>query len=106
MSEILDFVKVLSDRDRLRIVGVVSQKAATRAELSARLDLPLKVINEHLTDLEQIGAVTRHDDTYELNDDRLANIAREKLAKERPVYIPAEGLDEKSEKVLKAHLNA
>lgn len=106
MTEILDFVKVLSERDRLRIVGVLSQKAATRVDLSARLDLPLKIINEYLADLEQVGAVTHNGDIYALNDDRLANIAREKLAKERPMYVPDESLDEKSKKVLKAHLNA
>jgi hypothetical protein len=106
MTEILDFVKVLSDRDRLRIVGILSQKAVTRAELAARLDLPLKTISEHLADLEQVSAVIPQGETWQLNDERLAKIAREKLAKERPVYIPAEELDEKSKKVLKAHLNA
>ncbi len=106
MTEILDFVKALSDRDRLRIVGVLSQKAATRAELAARLDLPLKMIVDHLADLAQVGAITQQGETYLVNDEKLVNIAREKLAKERPVYVPAEDLDEKSKKVLKAHLNA
>src|SRR5690348_14001699 len=106
MTEILDFVKVLSDRDRLRIVGVLSQNSATRAEIATRLDLPLKVITDHLVDLEQVGAVIQQGEAWQLNDDRLAGIAREKLAKERPVYVPAEDLDEKSKKVLKAHLNA
>lgn len=106
MTEILDFVKALSNRDRLRIVGVLSQKAATRAELAAHLDLSLKVITDHLADLEQVGAIAQQGETYLVNDERLAKLAREKLAKERPVYIPAEELDEKSKKVLKAHLNA
>lgn len=106
MTEMLDFVKVLADRDRLRIVGLLSQNAATRAEIAARLDLPLKVISEHLADLEQVGAVIQQGESYQLNDDRLAGIAREKLAKERPVYVPAEDLDEKSQRVLKSHLNA
>jgi hypothetical protein len=106
MTEILDFVKALSDRDRLRIVGVLSQQAATRAELASRLDLPLKVITDHLADLEQVGAITHEGENYLVNDDRLTKIAREKLAKERPVYVPAEDLDEKSKKILKAHLNA
>lgn len=106
MTEILDFVKALSDRDRLRIVGVLSQKSATRAELAARLDLPLKAITDHLADLEQVGAVTQRGDSYLVNDDRLASIAREKLAHGRHAYVPAEALDEKTKKVLKIHLNA
>src|SRR5689334_17534254 len=106
MTEILDFVKALSDRDRLRIVGVLSQKSATRAELASRLDLSLKVITDHLADLEQVGAVTQQGESYLVNDDRLATMAREKLAHERPTYVSAEDLDEKTKKVLKAHLNA
>ena len=41
MNEILDFVKAMSDPDRLRIIGLLSQKSFTRAEIMARLDLPL-----------------------------------------------------------------
>src|SRR5688572_1382360 len=106
MTEILDFVKALSDRNRLRIVGALSQKSATRAELAAQLDLPLKMIANYLAHLEYVGAITQQGDTYLVNDEKLVNIAREKLAKERPVYVPAEDLDEKSKKILKAHLNA
>jgi hypothetical protein len=106
MTEILEFVKALSDRNRLRIVGVLSRQAATRAELAARLDLPLKVITDHLADLEQVGAITHEGQSFLVNDERLTKIAREKLAMERPVYVPAEDLDEKSKKILKAHLNA
>jgi hypothetical protein len=106
MTEILDFVKALSDRDRLRIVGALSQRAATGAELAARLNLSLKVISDHLADLEQVGAITRQGEVYLVNDDRLAGMAREKLAHERLSYVPAEALDEKTKKVLRAHLNA
>ncbi|HNB86837.1 MAG TPA: DUF2087 domain-containing protein, partial [Anaerolineales bacterium] len=53
-----------------------------------------------------VGAVLQTEEIYTLNDDRLATLAREKLAEERPVFIPAPDLDEKSKKVLKAHLNA
>jgi hypothetical protein len=105
MNEILDFVKAMSHPDRLRIIGVLSQKSVTRAELAARLELPLKEVVDHLQDLEQVRAISQNGQTYVINDERLAALAREKLAQERPVYIPAEELDEKSKKVLKAHLN-
>lgn len=105
MTEILDFVKAMSDSNRLRLIGLLSQKTATRAEISARLELPIKEVVDHLVYLEQVGAISQSGESYTLNDDRLATIAREKLAKERLTYIPAENLDEKTKKVLKFHLN-
>lgn len=106
MNEILDFVKAMSNPDRLRIIGLLSQKAVTRAEIAVRLDLSIKEVIDHLAYLEHVGAISRDGETYTLNNDNLATLAREKLAQDRPSYIPAEGLDEKSKKVLKAHLNA
>jgi hypothetical protein len=105
MNEMLDFVKAMSHPDRLRIIGVLSQRTLTRAELAVRLELPLKEIVDHLHDLEQVGAISQKGEAYVINDERLAALAREKLAQERPVYIPHEDLDERSKKVLKAHLN-
>ncbi len=106
MNDMLDFVKALSNLDRLRIIGLLSQKASTHAELAAGLDLPASELETHLAYLEQVGAISKTNETYSLNDDRLATLAREKLAQEHPAYIPAADLDEKSQKVLKAYLNA
>ncbi len=106
MNEILDFVKAMSDPDRLRIIGLLSQKSCTRAEIMARLDLPLKEAADHLAYLEYVNAVSKIGEAYTLNDDKLATLAREKLAKERPSFVPAEGMDEKAQKILKAYLNA
>ena len=106
MNEILDFVKAMSNPDRLRIIGLLSQKTITRAEIAARLDFSIKEVVDHLAYLEHVGAISRSGETYTLNDDNLATLAREKLAQDRPSYIPAENLDEKTKKVLKAHLNA
>lgn len=106
MNEILDFVKAMSHAERLRIIGLLSQKALTRVELASRLDLPMKEILEHLADLEQVGAISQNGDVYVINDERLGVLAREKLAQERPSYIPSDEWDEKSKKVLKAHLHA
>jgi hypothetical protein len=106
MNEMLDFVKAMSHPERLRIIGVLSQKARTRAELASQLDLSIKEIVDHLADLEQVGAISQNGETYLINDERLGALAREKLAQERPTYIPSDEWDEKSKKVLKAHLNA
>ena len=104
--EMLDFVKAMSNPNRLRIIGLLSQNPLSRAEITARLNLSPKESLNHLTFLEHVGAVLQTEEIYTLNDDRLATLAREKLAEERPVFIPAPDLDEKSKKVLKAHLNA
>jgi len=53
-----------------------------------------------------LEGITQADGVYTLNNDKLAVLAKEKLAEMRPSYVPAEHLDEKSKKVLRAHLNA
>ncbi len=106
MNEMLDFVKAMSDPNRLRIIGLLSQKSATRVEVAELLKLSPKDSLTHLGFLEFIGVVTQTDGVFALNNDKLAVLAKEKLAEARPMYAPAEGLDEKSKKVLKAHLNA
>ncbi|MBI5943768.1 MAG: DUF2087 domain-containing protein [Chloroflexi bacterium] len=104
--EMLDFVKAMSNPDRLRIIGLLSQESATRTEIAARLNLSAKDSLTHLGFLEYVGAVTQTDGVFTLNNDKLAVLAREKLTEERPSFIPPDGLDDKSKKVLKAHLKS
>lgn len=106
MNEMLDFVKAMSDPDRLRIIGLLSQESATRAEIAQRLKLSPKDSLTHMGFLEFVGAVTQTDGVFTLNNDKLAALAKEKLAEVRLSFVPPEDLDEKSKKVLKAHLNA
>jgi len=104
--EILDFLKAMSDADRLRIIGLLSQRRASRADIAAKLNLSLREVVDHLAFLEFVGVISQKDDLYELNDDKLPTLARDRFANERPVYVPAPALDDKSKKVLKAYLNA
>ena len=106
MNEMLDFVKALSDPDRLRIIGLLSQGSATREEVAERLKLSPKDSLTHLGFLEFVGAVSQTEGVFSLNDQRLAVMAKEKLSELRTAYVPDEALDEKSKKVLKTHLNA
>lgn len=106
MTEILDFVKAMSHPDRLRIIGLLSQGPSTRAGITERLNLPAKEVADHLAYLEHVSAIAQNGEAYILNDDRLATLAREKLAQERPSFVPAETLDENSKKILKAYLHA
>jgi hypothetical protein len=106
MTEILEFVKAMSHPGRLRIIGLLSQGPFTRTEIMTRLDLSPKEVVDHLAYLEQVDAVSLNAETYTLNDTRLATLAREKLAQERPSFVPAEGLDENSRKILRVYLSA
>jgi len=106
MNEMLDYVKAISDPNRLRIIGLLSQKSATRAEVAEKLKLSPKDSLTHLGFLEFIGVITQTDGVFTLNNDKLAVLAKEKLAEARPSFVPAEQLDERSKKILKAHLNA
>jgi DNA-binding transcriptional ArsR family regulator len=106
MNEMLDFVKAMSNPHRLRIIGLLSQESATRAEIAARLNLSAKDALDHLTFLEYVGAVAQTDGIFSLNNDKLAVLAREKLAKAHPSYTLPDSLDENSKKVLKTYLNS
>lgn len=103
--EILDFLKAMSDADRLRIIGLLSQRRASRADIAAKLNLPLRDVVDHLAFLEFVGVLSQKDDVYELNDSKLADLGRANFAKESRGYVPAPELDDKSKKVLKSFLN-
>ena len=103
--EMLDFLKAMSDADRLRIIGLLTQRPASRADIVTKLNLPLRDIVDHLAFLEFVGVLSRKDDIYQLNESKLSTLARDNFAKERPSYVPAPELDNNSKKVLKAYLN-
>jgi hypothetical protein len=103
--EILDFLKAMSDADRLRIIGLLTQQRASRADIATKLNLPLPKVVDHLAFLELVGVLSQKEDLYELNEEKLTTLARDNFANERPTYIPAPELDDKSKKVLKAYLN-
>jgi hypothetical protein len=98
--ELLDFVKAMADVDRLRIIGVLASQRADRFEIAGRLNMHLRDIVNHLTFLEHVGVINLKDNLYELNTDKLEYLARTQLHEEKPEYIPAPDLDEKSRKVL------
>jgi len=104
--EMLDFLKAMSDADRLRIIGLLTQRRASRADIVAKLNLPLRDVVDHLAFLEFVGVLSQKDELYELNDAKLADLGRANFVNERPRYVPAPELDVQSKKVLKAYLNA
>lgn len=103
--ELLNFVKAMADVDRLRIIGILGTERIGQSEIASRLNMPLRDIVNHLAFLEQVGVVRQNNDLYELNTDRLEELARTQLRREKPEYVPAPDLDETSRKVLASCLN-
>lgn len=103
----LDFLKAAMDSDRLRVIGLLSQRRASRAEIAQALKFSPREAFNHLSFLEYVGVVRRRDDSYELDADKLAALGREHFADERPAaYIPAPELDPASQKILRTYLRA
>ena len=53
--EMLDFVKAMSDVDRLRIIGLLSQKPASLAKLAEELHMPSSDVFNHVAYLVHVG---------------------------------------------------
>jgi hypothetical protein len=103
--ELIDFVKAMADVDRLRIIGILAMERANQSEITTRLNMPIRDVVNHLAFLEHVGILSLKDSLYELNTNKLENLARVQLQEEKEEYIPAPDLDEKSRKVLASCLN-
>lgn len=104
--ELLDFVKVASDTNRLRIIGELALRPATIKELTNGLDLPFRQVFNHLAYLEFVGIVHKTGDVFKLEQGAMEALSKAQFANKREKYIPAPDLDLKTRKVLIAHLNA
>lgn len=112
---LLDFFKTLADENRLRIVGLLSEREYSVGELSESLAITEPTISHHLSKLRGLGLVNiRTDGTYRfyrLNDGVLqrykqAVLDMEHLRPPEPTTPPDQswidelGLDEEGRKVL------
>jgi hypothetical protein len=102
--EILEFVKAVSDPDRLRVIGVLAQKRASCMEVAVQLNLPLQDAAHHLSVLERVELVHAQADVYQMDLDALEVLSREQFSKARESYAPAPEISAASAKVLKAYL--
>src|SRR5512141_211497 len=106
-QDMLDFIKALSHTDRLRIVGLLTQKPLHAPEIAEAINLSLQDTIRHLFHLEQGGIVLRTvDGLYSLDQDGLERLARRQLAGTHPAYIPDSMMKQDARKVLASHLNA
>jgi hypothetical protein len=101
----LNFVKAIADVNRLRIVGLLAQKAARLSGITTALGLPPSDTYRHLDHLLQAGVVHLAAGLYELDEAALENISREQLQGMHQTYHPQPDLEKDRQRVLSAHLN-
>jgi hypothetical protein len=104
--EMLDFVKAMSDADRLRVIGVLTRRPATVAEVAEQLHIPVRDALNHLSFLEYVGVVQKSGEAYQLNPSGLEALSKQQLGGGRDKYIPAPELDAATRKVLSSYLKA
>lgn len=109
-STLLAFFKALADANRLKLIGLLAQKASSVEELAAMLDISASTVSHHLSKLKEIGLVSArvegYYNIYRLETDALENMAKRLLAAETLPEV-AKDLDRKAydREVLKNYLN-
>ncbi len=63
-EELVTFFKALSDPNRLKIVGLLAQRAYSVEELAALLDLKASTVSHHLSRLLKAGLVSARAESY------------------------------------------
>jgi ArsR family transcriptional regulator len=105
-EEMLNFVKAMSDPDRLKIIGALSRGPLTASKLSETLSLSLREMVDHLAFLEYVGIVIAHaaekkqDEVYELDSAFLERLARQQFEGTHPGYTPVPNADEETRRTL------
>lgn len=95
-NELVNFFQVLADPNRLKIIGLLSQKNATVEQLTEMLKLRPSTVSHHLTRLAEAGLVSARAESYynvyQFEFETLEQIARRLLSKETLPSL-ASGLD-------------
>ena len=85
-EELLNFFKALADANRLKIVGLLAQRAYTVSELAEALGLSVSTTSNHLSNLSHAGLVSAraqgHYSLYSLDVAALQDMARRLLQTE------------------------
>jgi predicted transcriptional regulator len=63
-EELVAFFKVLSDANRLKIIGLLAQQPYSVEELAALLGLKPSTVSHHLSKLAKVGLVSAKADSY------------------------------------------
>ena len=94
LAELLEFFKVLSDANRLKIVGLLSQEPFSVEQLAAMLGLRPSTVSHHLSRLSQAGLVSARAEgyysVYHLETAALEQMARRLLSRQDLLAVAAE----------------
>ncbi len=104
--EILSFIKAMTNADRLRIVGLLSQGTKRAAEIAAALGMHPSDVNRHLEQLTASNVVSEANGLYNLNEKAIESLARGQFEGKRTSFEADQEEPEDVRKVLKTFLNA
>jgi hypothetical protein len=82
-ERLLDFFKIFSDVNRLRLAALLSQEACTMEEIIARLSIRVNDVHRYLSQMEMAGLLQREGFRYRLDVKALETLSREVLAGRR-----------------------
>src|SRR5512145_758533 len=104
-EQLLDFFKAMADATRLKIIGLLAQKAFSVEELAALLDLRASTVSHHLQMLNGVGLVEARTQSYynvyQLRPDVLESMAQHLLSQDALPAMAADiDLDAYDRKVL------
>ena len=102
----MDFIKAFADRDRLKIVGLLSERPATLKQVAADLSLPIRKVYNHLEFLKFVHAVHIREGLYHLDDAALQALSTRQLQEQVQPPAPTWDADPARQKVLSICLNA
>jgi hypothetical protein len=104
-NEMLDFVKALADADRLRIIGLLTQRSVRLSEIVEILGFHPADTQHHLDKLLQSGVVHLRDGVYELDTAALEKRSRLQFEGTRPSFSYEPNSGKNANRILAAHLN-
>jgi predicted transcriptional regulator len=94
VENLVEFFKVLGEPNRLRIVGLLAQRAYTVEQLSEALGVGASTVSHHLARLGRAGLVDSRSESYynlySLKTDALSGMAKEMLAQAQPARPASE----------------
>lgn len=96
-QKLLDFFKALANENRLKIIGILANRACSVSDLADLLDLKEPTVSHHLGMLKELGLVSMRADgnthIYSLNQDALIQMNKDLFSSGRMAAL-VENVDE------------
>jgi hypothetical protein len=83
-NTILDFFKVFSDIQRIRLAALLAEGPKTVEQMAAHLNIRLAEIPRQLNQMQKLNLLVQEGSTYRLDVKGLEKLSREVLANQRP----------------------